>query len=97
MVIDTGRNAVEFSQGQRFDSFCFDLPQKIIRKNFPKTIDKSAQVCYNNYSKRKEIKKMFVWKTWRKEKRFAGVVKEAKEYRVLLLLGFIPLFIWING
>ena len=58
MVIDTGRNAVEFSQGQRFDSFCFDLPQKIIRKNFPKTIDKSAQVCYNNYSKRKEIKKM---------------------------------------
>ena len=40
---------------------------------------------------------MFVWKTWRKEKRFAGVVKEAKEYRVLLLLGFIPMFIWING
>jgi len=40
---------------------------------------------------------MFVWKTWTREKRCAGVVTEVKEYRILLLLGFIPLFIWING
>lgn len=40
---------------------------------------------------------MIVWKTWRKEKRFAGVLKSAKEYKILLLFGFIPLFISING
>ncbi len=40
---------------------------------------------------------MFVWKTWRKEKKFAGFVTEAKEYKMLLLFGFIPLFISING
>lgn len=40
---------------------------------------------------------MLVWKTWRKEKRFAGIVTKTKEYRILLLFGFIPLFIWING
>ena len=27
---------------------------------------------------------MFVWKTWRKEKKFAGFVTEAKEYKMLL-------------
>ena len=59
MVIDTGRNAVEFSQGQRFGSFCFDLPQKIIRKNFPKTIDKWAQVCYNKDTERGDKNESF--------------------------------------
>lgn len=40
---------------------------------------------------------MLVWKMWRKEKTVFGVTQSAKEYRILLLFGFIPLFISING
>ena len=41
---------------------------------------------------------MFVWRTWRKtETGFAGATIVRKEYKILLLFGFIPLFIWING
>ena len=40
---------------------------------------------------------MIVWRTWRKTKTFAGVTTVVKEYKMLLLFGFIPLFIWING
>lgn len=40
---------------------------------------------------------MLIWKTWRKVKRFVGVVEIVKEYKVLLLFGIIPLFISING
>lgn len=41
---------------------------------------------------------MLVWKTWTKSKRDrAGVVWGVKKYKILLLFGFIPLFIWING
>ncbi len=40
---------------------------------------------------------MLVWKSWRKEKRFAGIIEEVKEYKMLLLFGFIPIFISING
>lgn len=40
---------------------------------------------------------MFVWKQWRKERRFLGDLETVKEYRILLLFGFIPLFIAING
>ncbi len=40
---------------------------------------------------------MLVWKMWRKEKVVFGIVDEAKEYKTLLLFGFIPLFISING
>lgn len=40
---------------------------------------------------------MFVWKQWRKEKYFFGDLKSAKEYKMLLLFGFVPLFIAVNG
>lgn len=40
---------------------------------------------------------MFVWRTWAKVKRIAGIETGRKEYRVLLLFGIIPLFIGING
>lgn len=40
---------------------------------------------------------MLVWKMWRTEKRVFGVVSSTKEYKILLLFGFIPLFISING
>ena len=40
---------------------------------------------------------MLVWKKWRIEKRFAGMIESVKEYRMLLLFGFIPIFIGING
>ena len=40
---------------------------------------------------------MLVWKMWRTEKRVLGMVDRVKEYKVLLLFGFIPLFISING
>jgi hypothetical protein len=40
---------------------------------------------------------MLVYKTWKKEKRIAGVMVKSKEYRMLLLFGFIPLFILIKG
>ena len=39
---------------------------------------------------------MFVWKQFRKSKG-VGVFAEVKDYRMLLLFGFIPLFISING
>jgi len=53
VVIEPGRSAVEFSQSQPFSSFCFDLPQSLTKKIFPKTIDKSAQVCYNKDTERR--------------------------------------------
>lgn len=40
---------------------------------------------------------MFVWKQWRKEMYHLGHLESAKDYRILLLFGFIPLFIAING
>lgn len=40
---------------------------------------------------------MFVWKQWRKEQYCLGKLASAKEYRILLLFGFIPLFIAIDG
>ena len=40
---------------------------------------------------------MFVWKQWRKETYKYGVLEDAKEYRMLLLFGFIPIYIYING
>lgn len=40
---------------------------------------------------------MLFWRTWKKEKKLVGVVIKSKEYKVLLLFGFIPLFIWIKG
>lgn len=40
---------------------------------------------------------MLVWKTWRKEKRVLGNLVSRKDYKVLLLFGFIPLYISING
>lgn len=40
---------------------------------------------------------MLVWKTWRTIKKSYGMVESAKTYKVLLLLGFIPLFIAIDG
>lgn len=40
---------------------------------------------------------MLVWRTWTKETRFAGMIQEVKEYKMLLLFGFIPIFISING
>ena len=44
-----------------------------------------------------EVLYMLIWKEWRKGKIVFGVIESAKEYRVLLLLGIIPLFISING
>ena len=40
---------------------------------------------------------MLIWKTRRKEKIVFGVTESAKEYKLLLLFGFIPLYISING
>lgn len=40
---------------------------------------------------------MLVWKTWIIEKRTLGMTTSRKEYKVLLLFGFIPLYISING
>lgn len=40
---------------------------------------------------------MFVWRAWRKTKKSFGETIVVKEYKMLLLFGFIPLFIWING
>lgn len=40
---------------------------------------------------------MLVWKTWTKEKYVFGQLEEHKEYKMLLLFGFIPLFVSING
>lgn len=36
VVIELGRNAVEFPQGKLFGSFCFVLPGRKPRKFFPK-------------------------------------------------------------
>lgn len=38
---------------------------------------------------------MLVYKKWAKKEKYTGIV--LKEYRLLLLFGIIPLFIWING
>ena len=40
---------------------------------------------------------MLIWKQWRMIKRVAGVTTKEKEYKILLLLGIIPIFISING
>lgn len=40
---------------------------------------------------------MLVMKKWRKEKVIFGVVESVKEYKILLLFGFIPIYISING
>ncbi len=40
---------------------------------------------------------MFVWKQWTKIKTCFGKVQEEKVYKLLLLFGFIPLFIFIDG
>lgn len=40
---------------------------------------------------------MFVWRTFIKVKNEYGVVKSRKAYKFLLLFGFIPLFISIDG
>jgi hypothetical protein len=40
---------------------------------------------------------MLVWKQWARVKRMFGVESDRKEYKVLLLFGIIPLFIFING
>ena len=40
---------------------------------------------------------MLVWKTWTKKTRFGGgTIKDIKQYRMLLLFGFIPIFISIK-
>ncbi len=38
---------------------------------------------------------MLVYKTWDKRERITGQV--IKEYKLLLLFGIIPIFIWVNG
>ena len=38
---------------------------------------------------------MLVYKTWVKRERITGQV--IKEYKLLLLFGIIPIFIWVNG
>ena len=40
---------------------------------------------------------MLVWKQWMIEKTVLGRVESHKEYRMLLLFGIIPLFVFING
>lgn len=40
---------------------------------------------------------MVVWKHWAKVKKEYGETKIEKEYKMLLLFGFIPLFISVNG
>jgi hypothetical protein len=40
---------------------------------------------------------MLVMKKWRKEEVIFGVVESVKEYKILLLFGFIPIYISING
>lgn len=40
---------------------------------------------------------MLVWKQWRRETYYYGKLTKAKEYKLLLLFGFIPVFISING
>ena len=40
---------------------------------------------------------MLVWKQWEKVKTMFGIEQERKIYRVLLLFGLIPLFIFIDG
>ena len=40
---------------------------------------------------------MFVWKQWEKQKIVFGHVESQKQYKLLLLFGIIPLFIWIDG
>lgn len=38
---------------------------------------------------------MLVYKTWDKRERITGRV--IKKYKLLLLFGIIPIFIWVNG
>lgn len=40
---------------------------------------------------------MFVWRTFKKVKSSFGIVEKVKIYRLGLLFGFIPVFIWIDG
>ena len=39
---------------------------------------------------------MFVWKQWKKETYKYGELESVKGYKMLLLFGFIPLYISIN-
>lgn len=40
---------------------------------------------------------MIVWKEWSVTKKCFGVVESQKIYKLLLLFGIIPIFIYING
>lgn len=40
---------------------------------------------------------MIVWKEWRVTKKCFGVVERDRIYKLLLLFGIIPIFIYING
>lgn len=40
---------------------------------------------------------MFVWRQWVTKTFVCGKVKSQKSYRMLLLFGLIPLFIYIDG
>ena len=40
---------------------------------------------------------MFVYRTYKKVKTVFGITDSVKTYRLLLLFGIIPVFIWIDG
>lgn len=40
---------------------------------------------------------MLVWKQWEKQKIVFGCVESRKQYKLLLLFGIVPIFIWISG
>lgn len=40
---------------------------------------------------------MLIMKSWRKVEKVAGVVVKSRSYRMILLFGIVPLFIWIDG
>ena len=44
-----------------------------------------------------EVIEMFVYRTYKKVKTVFGITDSVKTYRLLLLFGIIPVFIWIDG
>lgn len=40
---------------------------------------------------------MIIWKQWKRTKTVLGQIKSEKIYKICLLFGIIPIFVFING